>query len=144
MALKPLKKNKMTKYCDILNIPANNITINHKCIKSNQLKEPNLQEELFIDFLEKNKGLIVKVAGVYCYDHDERRDLIQDIILQLWRSFPKFDSSSSISTWTYRIALNVSISYLRKMTTRKKTHAIYQQQTEFIQWDAPAIDERLE
>jgi RNA polymerase sigma factor (sigma-70 family) len=108
------------------------------------LKEPNLQEELFVDFLEKNKGLIVKVAGVYCYDHDERRDLIQDIILQLWKSFPKFDDAYSISTWTYRIALNVSISYLRKMTTRKKTLAIYQRQTEFMQWDAPAVDERLE
>jgi RNA polymerase sigma factor (sigma-70 family) len=108
------------------------------------LKDSTLLEEQFIDYLEKNKGLIVKVAGVYCYDHDERRDLIQDIILQLWKSYPKFDDSYSISTWTYRIALNVSISYLRKMTTRKRTHEVYQQQAEFMQWDTPAIDERLE
>ena len=108
------------------------------------MKESKLQEELFIDFLEKNKGLIVKVAGVYCYDNDERRDLIQDIILQLWRAFPKFDESASISTWTYRIALNVSISYLRKITTRKKTQEAYRQQADFIQWDADFTDERLE
>ena len=108
------------------------------------MKESTLQEELFIDFLEKNKGLIVKVAGMYCYDHDERKDLIQDIILQLWRSFSKFDDSSSISTWTYRIALNVSISYLRKSKTRERTHTAYQQQAEFIHWDAPGIDETLE
>jgi len=108
------------------------------------LKESKLQEELFIDFLEKNKGLIVKVAGMYCYDHDERKDLIQDITLQLWRSFSRFDDSSSISTWTYRIALNVSISHLRKSKTRQRTHAAYQQQAEFIHWDTLSIDERLE
>lgn len=108
------------------------------------MKASKLQEELFIDFLEKNKGLIVKVAGVYCYDHNERRDLIQDIILQLWRAYPKFNASSSIATWTYRIALNVSISYLRKITTRKKTQEEYRQQADFIQWDAHFTDERLE
>lgn len=93
--------------------------------KNNQLKASTIQEERFMDFLENNKGLIVKVAGVYCYDHDERRDLIQDIILQLWRAFPKFDGACSVSTWTYRIALNVSISYLRKMTKRKRTQEAY-------------------
>lgn len=108
------------------------------------MKAAALQEEEFLDFLERNKGLIVKVAGIYCYDHDERRDLIQDIILQLWRSYPKFDNSSSLSTWTYRIALNVSISYLRKITTRKRTQQVYREQVEFVQWDAPFIDERLE
>jgi RNA polymerase sigma-70 factor (ECF subfamily) len=108
------------------------------------LKNAASKEELFIDFLEKNKGLIVKVAGVYCNDHDERRDLIQDIILQLWRAFPAFNGSASITTWTYRIALNVSISYLRKSSTRKKTQEGYRQQTSFIEWDAHFKDERLE
>ncbi len=107
------------------------------------MTDAKLQEELFIDFLENNKGLIVKVAGIYCYDHDERRDLIQDIILQLWRAFPKFDSAYAISTWTYRIALNVSICYLRKNTTRKKAIAAYQHQIDFVQWDNHFIDERL-
>ncbi len=101
-------------------------------------------EEQFIEYLAKNKGLIVKVAGVYCYDHDDRKDLIQDIILQLWRSYSKFNDAYSISTWTYRIALNVSISYLRKLTTRKKTQEAYQQQAEWMHWDAPCVDERLE
>ena len=84
------------------------------------------------------------MAGAYCYDHDERRDLIQDIILQLWRAFPAFDGSASISTWMYRIALNVSISYLRKISTRKKTQEAYRQQASFIQWDIHFKDERLE
>jgi RNA polymerase sigma factor (sigma-70 family) len=108
------------------------------------LKDSALQQELFIEFLEKNKALIVKVAGVYCYDQDERKDLIQDIILQLWRAFPGFNDSASITTWMYRIALNVSISYLRKNSTRKKTHEQYGRQTSFIEWDAHFKDERLE
>jgi RNA polymerase sigma-70 factor (ECF subfamily) len=101
-------------------------------------------EEQFIEYLEKNKGLIVKVAGVYCYDHDNRKDLIQDIIFQLWKSYSKFNDDYAISTWTYRIALNVSISYLRKLTTRKKTQEAYRQHAEWMHWDAPGVDERLE
>lgn len=81
---------------------------------------------------------------MYCYDPEERKDLIQDIILQLWRAFPKFDDTFSISTWTYRIALNVSISYIRKKITRKRTQEQYRQQSGFIQWEGDMVDERLE
>ena len=107
------------------------------------MKELITKEEQFLDFLDKSKGLIVKVAGVYCYDREERKDLIQEIILQIWKSYQKFDDSYPLSTWIYRIALNVSISYLRKMTSRKRTYEIYRKQTEFVQWDDHSIDEQL-
>ena len=78
------------------------------------------QEEHFLDFLEQYKHLIWKISGVYCKDEEERKDLIQEIILQLWKSFPNYDNQYSMTTWAYRIALNVSISYVRKTITRNK------------------------
>ncbi|MBU1820337.1 MAG: sigma-70 family RNA polymerase sigma factor [Bacteroidetes bacterium] len=100
--------------------------------------------EPFETYLEGYKKLIVKVAGAYCFDPEERKDLIQEIILHLWRAYPKYDGTSSLSTWTYRIALNVSISYVRRETARKRLEEKYQQEREVLEWTNPVIDERLE
>ena len=70
--------------------------------------------EQFISLIESNKGIIYKVANSYCSDTENRKDLIQEIIIQLWLSLEKYDSRFRISTWMYRIALNVSISFYRK------------------------------
>ncbi len=69
--------------------------------------------------IEKNKGIIYKVANSYCKDSDDRKDVVQEIVIQLWRSFKRFDHSSKLSTWIYRIALNVAISFYRKDSKRK-------------------------
>jgi RNA polymerase sigma factor (sigma-70 family) len=73
----------------------------------------------FESIIEKNKGIIYKVANSYCKDPDDRKDLVQEIIIQLWRSFNQFDHSSKFSTWMYRVALNVAISFYRKDSKRK-------------------------
>ncbi len=108
------------------------------------MKKSNSQETRFIEYLEGYKKLIAKVARIYCIDTETRKDLIQDIILQLWKSFPNYDNTYSISTWTYRIAINVSISFLRKATTRSNTHSAYQQQMELLQMNDAVVDEKLE
>lgn len=74
----------------------------------------------FLKIIDANKGIIYKVANSYCRDEENRKDLIQEIILQLWLSFPKYDPSFKLSTWMYRIALNVSISFYRKENRRSR------------------------
>lgn len=74
----------------------------------------------FDAFIDQNKGIIYKVASTYCKDLDDRKDLVQEIIIQLWRSFKSFNHSVKISTWTYRVALNVAISFYRKESKRKQ------------------------
>ncbi len=87
-----------------------------------------LTEQQFNSYLEKYRRLIYKVARIYCQDADEREDLVQEILLQLWYAFPKYNQQCAESTWTYRIALNVSISYLRKTSARQKKAEIYRQE----------------
>jgi RNA polymerase sigma-70 factor (ECF subfamily) len=74
----------------------------------------------FLKIIDANKGIIFKVANSYCRDDENRKDLIQEIILQLWLTYPKYDPSFKLSTWMYRIALNVSISFYRKENRRGK------------------------
>lgn len=71
-------------------------------------------KEEFLNVLEKHIGIIIKISGVYAYNQEDRKDLTQDIILELWKSFKRFDGSCKISTWIYRVSLNISMNYKRK------------------------------
>ena len=73
----------------------------------------------FLSVIENHKGIIYKVAGLYTKDSEDRKDLAQEIIFQLWRSFEQYDEQYKLSTWIYRIALNVSISFYRKKKRRE-------------------------
>src|SRR4051812_16300842 len=67
----------------------------------------------FLALLGQHKGILHKLAYVYCRAPDERRDLIQEMVLQLWRSFGRYDERFKFSTWMYRVAMNVAISFVR-------------------------------
>jgi RNA polymerase sigma-70 factor, ECF subfamily len=79
------------------------------------------EEKKFINLINQNQGLIHKVCIMYENDTDARNDLFQEIVLQLWRSFPSFRGEAKITTWMYRIALNTAISGFRKQTRHVKT-----------------------
>ena len=71
-------------------------------------------ETRFAALIETHKAILYKVAYVYVRDVEERRDLIQDMAIELWRAFPSFSGQSKISTWVYRVAMNVAISHRRR------------------------------
>lgn len=66
------------------------------------------------DLLRRHRGLIHRVAWVYCRRAADRDDVAQEIALQLWRARERYDPRYRESTWIYRIALNVAISYDRR------------------------------
>lgn len=74
----------------------------------------------FLVIVENNKGILFKVANSYCQNIEDRKDLVQEIILQLWNSFDSYNEKFKYSTWIYRISLNVAISFYRKESTRKR------------------------
>ena len=71
-------------------------------------------KDQFLDILEKNIGIIIKIARAYANTIQDKEDLINDITLELWKSFGRFKGDSKISTWIYRVALNTSLNYKRK------------------------------
>ncbi len=84
--------------------------------------EANRQDE-FRELLERHRKIVFKVANTYARQADDRADLAQEIAAQLWRAFPGYDPQRTFSTWMYRIALNVAISYVRSETHRQR-HAV--------------------
>lgn len=75
------------------------------------------REQDFRDLLRDNHGRLVRIARSYARE-GEQEDLLQDILLQLWRALPGFDGRSSRATWVYRVALNTALGQLRKRYAR--------------------------
>jgi RNA polymerase sigma factor (sigma-70 family) len=75
----------------------------------------------FERLLDEHGGIIRKIAYTYARTESDRRDLMQEIALQLWRAFPRYSPERRFSTWMYRIALNVAISFLRKHSRAGET-----------------------
>jgi RNA polymerase sigma factor (sigma-70 family) len=71
-------------------------------------------KEAFLRLVEENKRIIFKICNCYCPKKEDRDDLAQEIVYQLWKSFDRFDPGFKFSTWMYRVALNVAISFYRK------------------------------
>ncbi len=80
------------------------------------------KKDIFIKSIQENERVIYKVASFYTNCKDDRDDLVQEIIYSLWKSFETFKQNSSLSTWMYRVAMNVSIFHLKK--TKKKVTAV--------------------
>jgi RNA polymerase sigma-70 factor, ECF subfamily len=78
-------------------------------------------EKEFIELINQHQGLIHKVCIMYENDSDERNDLFQEIVFQLWKSYKTFRGEAKITTWMYRIALNTAISGFRKQSRNVKT-----------------------
>jgi RNA polymerase sigma-70 factor (ECF subfamily) len=72
-----------------------------------------VEKDKFISVIRDNQNLIYKICYSYCKDADNRKDLQQEILIQLWNSFSKFDGRVKLSTWIYRIALNTAITFYR-------------------------------
>ena len=69
---------------------------------------------LFEKEIKQHELLIHKVCRIYAYTNTDRQDLFQEIVIQLWKAYPKFKGQSKFSTWLYRVAINTAITGLRK------------------------------
>lgn len=71
-------------------------------------------EKDFEHLVREHELLLYKICRLYTYTEADRQDLFQDIVIQLWRAYPRFKGESGITTWLYRVALNTAISGLRR------------------------------
>jgi len=94
------------------------------------MTDTKLKED-FLDIFEQNIGIIIKISRCYTTIAQDREDLINDIALELWKSFKSFNGNSKISTWIYRVALNTSMNYKRG----KKNDSLFFSLNDFKKYD---------
>ncbi len=81
-------------------------------------------EKEFVDKIQKHQGILHKICFMYSTNNADKEDLYQEIVLQLWKSYPSFRQESKFSTWMYRVALNTAITLTKKTALFEKNKAI--------------------
>ncbi len=72
----------------------------------------------FINEIDSHQNIIYKICHLYTNCTVDFKDLYQDIVLQLWKSYPNFKGKSKLSTWIYQVSLNTALYKLRQEKSR--------------------------
>jgi RNA polymerase sigma-70 factor (ECF subfamily) len=78
------------------------------------------RETQFTTVLEANRDRIYRICCCYIRNEHERQDVFQDVLLQIWKSLDTFANRSAISTWIFRVAVNVCLGHLRIAQRRNR------------------------
>ncbi|TKG91494.1 RNA polymerase sigma factor [Puteibacter caeruleilacunae] len=73
-------------------------------------------KEEFLEILTNYQGILHKVSLVYFKSKADREDNLQEIIYQLWKSFPSLKNAKSIGSWIYAVSINTSLSRIKKQS----------------------------
>jgi len=79
------------------------------------------QQTDFVKTVEQHQGIINNLCRLYHSNLEDQKDSRQDIVLQLWKSYPLFRGESSVSTWIYRVSIHTILAKIRKQKRRITT-----------------------
>jgi RNA polymerase sigma-70 factor (ECF subfamily) len=94
----------------------------------------------FAELSAAHMGGFTRLAQAYEFDPERRRDLVQEILCEIWRAMPGFSGASSIKTYAYRVAHNVCVAHVAK-AVRRKTHLLGLDEVEAVGFDGVAAAE---
>ncbi len=72
------------------------------------------REGLFHAWVGQHLALVARVAKSYADTEEDCQELIQEILLQVWLSIPRFERKAKPSTWIYRVAINTALAWQRR------------------------------
>ncbi|CAN0574947.1 MAG: sigma-70 family RNA polymerase sigma factor [Maribacter dokdonensis] len=101
--------------------------------------EPNKKEN-FISVIDEHKRIIYKIVNSYCPQLEDRKDLEQEIIIQLWNAFDSYNPNYKFTTWMYRIALNTAISFYRKEKKWYQRNDFFNDESMFLLEEGNAVE----
>lgn len=101
------------------------------------------QRKIFQEWLRDYKGLLFKIVRAYAFTPDDQDDLFQEISIQVWHSIPKFRHESAVSTWLYRISLNIAFKWTKKNRKHQDNHQPIENVQHVLEETNKPVDERL-
>lgn len=99
------------------------------------------KEKVFLEQVHQSQGILHKVCRMYCDSATDREDLLQEMMVQLWKAYPSFRGDAQFSTWLYRVAFNVALQYVAQRK-KHRSHAAANQKFRVLAAEtAPIIEE---
>jgi len=102
------------------------------------------KEDEFVGWIQENEAIIFKITTIYTNNGENQKDLYQEIVYQLWKSFDSFQNRSKVSTWIYRVALNTAITRKKKEKRSASTLPIEQIVLDHTNMEQDVEQERLQ
>ena len=78
------------------------------------------KEAQFVELVESFRERIYRICCCYVGDGEARKDVFQQVLINVWCSLDSFESRAQIGTWIYRVAINTCLGYLRSEKRRKR------------------------
>lgn len=75
---------------------------------------PTSNENEFVSLIQQHSGIIYKIINLYVDEEEDKKDLHQEILLQAWKSYQRFQGNSSFATWLYKVSLNTVLTFNKK------------------------------
>ena len=94
------------------------------CLEMRLIQAANMEtsakaiDEVFVALMDRHRPMLERVCRIYEDGAEERKDLFQEVVYQLWRSYPTYRGEAGVRTWMYRVALNTAITALRQQAAR--------------------------
>ena len=102
------------------------------------------QLNIFDHWIGEYRPLLFKVVRAYAFTSVDQDDLFQEVSIQIWRSIPNFKEKSKVSTWLYRIALNVALNWKRKQKKHEEGQQSLEHVEHILEHSEEEVDERLD
>ena len=98
----------------------------------------------FLNLIDQHKGILHKVSRMYMDNAEDQNDLVQEIVLQLWKSFERFEGNSQFSTWMYRVSLNTALTFFKKEKKKTDRHTFLENIDQIDELDSVEKETQLE
>ncbi|MDP5171055.1 MAG: RNA polymerase sigma factor [Bacteroidia bacterium] len=85
----------------------------------NNIRDAGMEEQ-FLSWIQEHGNRLQRICYFYSWNSEERKDLYQEVLIQIWKSMPRFREESSPGTWMYRIAVNTALMHRRTMGRKKE------------------------
>ncbi|MFY8214045.1 MAG: RNA polymerase sigma factor [Flavobacterium sp.] len=90
------------------------------------------QEESFKRIYDQYQNMVLHTAYQYLQNQEDAEEITQDVFVQVYHSYAKFEGKSSLKTWIYRICINKSLDYIKYKTVKKEDLFLVQNQCSLL------------
>lgn len=104
----------------------------------------SVDHKWFLSVLDSHQHLIHRVCWSYTSSTDDHEDLFQEIALRLLSAARNYDPARKLSTWIYRVALNVAIDFHRKRLRRSRERLGFESELESVSGQDRVVAEQLQ
>lgn len=100
----------------------------HDWLARAQAGEARAFEQLVSYFEARVYQMALRSTG----NAEDAADIAQEVFVRVWRRLHEFRGESALSTWIYRVTMNLCIDFSRRKTTKVQTSSLYDEQGEVL------------